>query len=552
MKKAVLYARCSTERQKEEKTINSQIAILKEKIKEDGNILVEQYIDEGWTGETLDRPALGKLREDARNGAYEILYIYHLDRLSRELGNQLYAVNEFKRYDIEIYTSQGKLEDDPNNKLLMQMQGIVAEQEKLRILERTRTGKLQKAKRGVVVGSIAPYGYIYIKKQGRKDGYYLINQKEAEIIKNIYNWFIELRSIRAVVKKLQKEQIAPPNNTKWGKSTVHRILHREDYIGTTYYNKYYAVETKNGRERKYKKIVRTGRRLRDKKDWIPISVPSIIDKEIYLLAQSILGKNRESVRRGTTREYLLSGLISCDICGSPFCSNPCHDNLFYRCNNRNKTFPLPKTCDSKMIGTNKLDNIIWETTLKTFTNPDIVFKHLNDVVSSHNQSLSQINRKIGNIDDNLKSIKNKENKLVDVFSEGLIDKAVFTQKIDELKAEETKQRGEVEYLEKIRNSNIDKRVAKKEINYFCKLAKKNLEGFDFEKRKQLLNLMVEKVILNTKEKRIRIKAVLPFISDIKLPIQEKVGLSYLTSLCRGLRGPAKPCLPKPCQLFCRI
>lgn len=528
-KKAVLYARCSTERQKEEKTINSQIVILKEKIKEDGNVLIEQYIDEGWTGETLDRPALDKLRIDARNGTFEILYIYHLDRLSRELGNQLYAINEFKRYDIEIYTSQGKLEDDPNNKLLMQMQGIVAEQEKLRILERTRTGKIQKAKRGVVVGSISPYGYTYIKKQGTKDGYYLINQAEAETVRKIFNWFIELRSIRAVTKKLQDEKITPPNNLRWSKSTLHRILHREDYIGTTYYNKYYAVETKNGRERKYKKIVRTGRRLRDRKDWIPISVPSIIEKDIYLLVQGILDKNREVVRRRSNNEYLLAGLISCEICGSPFCGNPCHDHTFYRCNNRQKTFPLPRTCNSKMIATDKLDKMVWETIENAYTKPDMILKYLNDVVSNHNQSLSNVNKKMGDIEDILRSIKVKENKLVDVFSEGLITKEVFTQKIDELKLEEARYKNEIEYLEKIRNSNIDKRLAKKEINHFSKMAKKNLENLDFEKRKQFLNFMVEKVVLNTKEKKIRIKAVLPFISHIKLPIKQKVGLLSLTS-----------------------
>ena len=533
MKKTVLYVRVSSDRQKEEKTINSQISILKEKIKEDGNVLIEKYIDEGWSGETLDRPSLTKLREDARNGGFEVLYIYHLDRLSRELGNQLYAVNEFKRYGIEIYTTQGKLEDDPSNKLLMQMHGIVAEQEKIRILERTRTGKLQKAKRGVVVGSIAPYGYIYIKKQNKKDGYYLINKKEAEIVNKIFNWFIELRSIRAVVKKLYIEKISPPNNKKWGKSTIHRILHREDYIGTTYYNKHYAVETKKGRDRKYKKIVRTGRRLRDKNEWIPISVPSIINKETFLLTQSILAKNKESVRRSTKREYLLSGLIVCDVCNSPFCSNPCHNHLFYRCNNRDKTFPLPKTCDSKMISANKLDKMIWDTIKKTFTDPDIILNYLNDVVSGHNQSLGQVNRKLNSFNSNLQNIKTKENKLVDVFSEGLIEKEVFANKIDELKAEETKLKDEIAYLEKIRNSNIDKRTAKKEINYFCKLIKKNIDSLDFEKRKMFLNIMAENIVINTKEKRFRIKAILPFISHINLPIQHKVGLSSLTPLCLG-------------------
>ncbi|MDD2890868.1 MAG: recombinase family protein [bacterium] len=524
MKKTVIYARVSTERQKEEQTIESQIAVLEEKIKQDGNILIEKYLDEGWSGETVDRPALDKLRADAKNNVFETIYIYHLDRLSRELSNQLYVVGELKRLGIEIYTAQGKLEDDPNNRLLMQMQGIVAEQEKLRILDRTRGGRLQKAKRGVVVGSIAPYGYIYTKEIGKKDGCYVVNKKEAEIIKLIFELFLKFQSVRSVVKELHKISISSPQGgSKWGKSTIHRILTRDDYTGTAYYNKFMAVETRKSMERKYKKIVRTGRRLRDRDQWIPIAVPAIIDNGTFLLAQKILTSNKQKLRRTPKYQYLLSGLVSCEQCGSSFGGNPCHGHLFYRCSNRDKNFPLLRECSSGMINAEKLDNLVWTNIRKVILQPELILRHVDKLIANNQLSAGEINSKIESLNSEADKNKERESKLIDVYSEQLITKQQFIEKVEFLKKERERIVGEISLLAEKKNSSIDKGLAKREIKHFCHLAKKKFDGLDFEARKQFIKLVVDGVVLNVMEKRASIKTIIPFIS------QAKVGLLATTS-----------------------
>lgn len=536
MKKAVYYARVSSDRQKEEKTIDSQVAILKERIKEDGNILVGEFIDEGWSGETIDRPELCKLREGIKNNEFEAVYIYHLDRLSRELGNQLFIISEIKRYGVEIYTSQGKLEDDPNNRLLMQMQGIVAEQEKIRILERTRGGRLQKAKRGVVVGSLSPYGYDYIKKEEKKDGYYVVNKKEAEIVKKIFNLFIELRSIRAVVKRLQDEKVSPPTkgNIKWGKSTIHRILTREDYIGIAYYNKFSAVETKNSRERKFKKIVRTGRKLREKKEWIPILITPILNKEIFLLVQNILNKNKESKRRESTRQYLLSGLIKCDVCGSTYCSNPHKNYLSYRCNNRIKNFPLPKDCDGSMIKTEKMDNLVWESVKEAILKPEIILKHLEKHADKHNMSFNSAEDKIIENEKRINELEKKQDKLVDVFGEGLIEKDVFIRKTNELNKELETAKDNILNLKEVKNTSIDKKIIRTKVRHFCTIAKNRMDNFSFEEKKQFLNIVLDGIKLNTVSRTIKIQTIIPLISR---PFSLPSALSSLTSLGYGQQPP---------------
>lgn len=539
MKKAVLYARVSSDKQKDEKTIDSQIAVLKERIKADSNILLEEFIDDGWTGETLERPELSRLREKARNSEFEAVYIYHLDRLSRELGNQLFVVGELKRLGIEIYTSQGRLEDDPNNRLLMQMQGIVSEQEKLRILDRTKTGRLQKAKRGVVVGSLAPFGYIYIKKDKNKDGYYLVHKKEADVVKKVFGWFVELKSIRAVTKKLQEEGVESPQKTgKWGKSTVHRILTREDYVGTAYYNKYYAVETKAGRDRQYKKIVRTGRRLRDKNEWVPIQVPSIVDKGVFNLAQLILSRNKDTKRRPTNRQYLLSGLLQCELCNSPYTGNPKKNYLSYRDSNRLKKFPLPKDCGSGMVKTEKIDGIVWESIREAVLNPQLILRHLDVLTNKHRVSIAGTDRKMSELYKHLDTLKQKKDKVLDVYSEGVISKESFIEKINDIAKEVKVVEAELGGLANTKNHKVDRKLVMNGVKHFCRLAEKRIDTFDFDKRKQFINLVTDKILIDTNNKTIRIKTSIPYMEASFVP---SGGLSSTTCSCLGPRAAARRC-----------
>ena len=166
MKRVAIYCRVSSALQEREKTIESQLAELREVCKDFQ--IVKEYIDNGWSGETLDRPALDNLRNDAKEGLFEVVCIHAIDRLSRNLHYQGILVEEFKKRDIEVLIKDKKIEDTAEAELLLNMLGAVAQYEKAKILERTKRGKLYKARRGVVVGTRGPFGYDYIKKTKEK------------------------------------------------------------------------------------------------------------------------------------------------------------------------------------------------------------------------------------------------------------------------------------------------------------------------------------------------------------------------------------------------
>ena len=166
MKKVAIYARVSTETQEQQKTIESQLEELREICKKFQ--VVREYVDNGWSGETLARPALDRLRDDAKKGLFEAVYVHSVDRLSRNLYQQGILVEELRRRGIGIFIKDKPIDDTPEGKFVFNILGAVAEFEKEKILERTRRERLYKARTKGFVGYIPPLRLQLHKKDLRK------------------------------------------------------------------------------------------------------------------------------------------------------------------------------------------------------------------------------------------------------------------------------------------------------------------------------------------------------------------------------------------------
>jgi site-specific DNA recombinase len=159
--RAAVYARVSIPRQGREQTLESQLEALKVWAMENGHELSPEdvHTDEGYTGSRIDRPGLDALRDGAEDGAFEVIGVLSPDRLARKYAYQVLLLEEFKRHGLEVVFLHHPISDDPNDQLLLQIQGAIAEYERAMIAERFRGGKLQKARDGHYVGAKAPYGY---------------------------------------------------------------------------------------------------------------------------------------------------------------------------------------------------------------------------------------------------------------------------------------------------------------------------------------------------------------------------------------------------------
>ena len=190
--RVAVYARVSSEQQTESGTIASQVEALRERVRQDGFVLEEElcFLDEGYSGATLLRPALERLRDVAATGAVDRLYVHSPDRLARKYAYQILLLDEVRQCGVEVVFLNHEGGQSPEDELLLQVQGMVAEYERAKILERSRRGKLHAARRGSVnVLSGAPYGYRYLPAgDGGGSADYRVHLEEARVVRRIYEW----------------------------------------------------------------------------------------------------------------------------------------------------------------------------------------------------------------------------------------------------------------------------------------------------------------------------------------------------------------------------
>ena len=512
--RVAIYARVSTERQQKEQTINSQIKELEQYAKKKKYTIVKRYIDEGWSGSLLVRPALDELRDDCAKKEFEAVLITCPDRLARKYVYQEIVIEEIKKSGIEVIFLNRPIADTPEDQMLLGMQGLIAEYEREKIKERCRRGKLHKARKGLVIGGIAPYAYRYIKKTTEKDGYYEITQEEAKVVKQMFGLLVnEQMSTRGIAKYLTEHQIPPSKGgNRWVDSTVGGILRNETYAGTTYYNKGYCVETENNGASKYRRNKKNSRRMRPKDQWIPIKVPAIIDRRTWQLAQAQLKRNSELSPRNVKYQYLLQGLVFCGDCGCRYAGIPYNKTLFYRCSNRQRNFPLPPDCKRGCIKGEKLESAVWDSVCEAIKNPKLLMTQIKELRRKRVSRKDVLDGKIRKTESRISKVKNQEDRMLDAYTDGTVTLEQLRGQMDRIR--QNKQQLEEEKRRLIEEKNEYGSRAAKETNIkeFCELVEERLDSFGFQEKRKFLKLLIDKVWFEGD--CVRIEGAIPVYSDM--------------------------------------
>ncbi len=311
--KVALYARVSTKRQEKQGTIASQIEALREYAKAHNYAIVEDYIgqDDGYSGSLMARPELDRLRDGAQAGAFDAVLVLSPDRLSRKYAYLVLILEEFERFGTQVIFLEQPPADDPHTALLVQIQGAVAEYERTKLAERYRRGKLYRARQGEIFWDSIPYGYTRIPRRDGVPAHLVIDQQQANVVRKIFAWHAhEDMSIRQISKRLTREGHPTPKGGKqWGETTVHRILRREAYLGTLVYNRsaYVSVPATDGAPARMKKVAKP------ESEWIPISIPPLIERGIFERSQARHAPNQQFSPRNLKEEHwLLRRLLRCE------------------------------------------------------------------------------------------------------------------------------------------------------------------------------------------------------------------------------------------------
>jgi site-specific DNA recombinase len=441
-KTAAIYARVSSDRQKEEGTIASQKAALLEHAQGQGFIVPPEWIfeDEGYSGTVLTRPGLERLRDLAAEGQIETVLIYAPDRLSRRYAYQVLLIEEFARHGVQALFVKSPTAQTPEEHLLLQFQGMIAEYERAQIVERTRRGRRHRAKEGLVnVFSAAPYGYRYIKKTEHSAAYFVIEESQAQVVRKIFELYTrEGWSMGAIARHLNEQKIPTClGKGPWQSASLWGMLRNPAYQGRAAYGKTQSCPSQRTHKatRQRGGISRRGSGKEvDKSQWIEIAVPALVSAETFALAQERLAQNRQLSLRNTKEPSLLQGLLVCQQCGYGLyrsgTGEPSRRRLYYRCGGNDRERGL--VCSCRMIRLEYLDDLVWRQTLELLRSPELIRAELERRrIESLNSS--PVQQRKDQLERELSRAKQQMDKLLDAYQEDLLSLSGLRERAPALK-----------------------------------------------------------------------------------------------------------------------
>ena len=519
--KAAIYARVSTDKQGRDQTVDSQLEALRRWATARGHELEDDhvYIDEGYSGARLDRPALDRLRDAAREGEFDVLGVYSPDRLARRYAYQVLLLEEFRRAGCDVAFVHRPISDDPHDQLLLQIQGAVAEYERALLGERFRRGKLQKARAGQFIGVHAPYGYRRLPRRDGAAGRLAVDETEAEVVRMLYGWLAEERlTLRQILKRLNAGPWLPRCGRRpWAAGTVHHILSDPVYAGTAYANRYeYAAASgpRGGREPGHGG--RGCRRLRPEEQWIPIAVPPLIDRTTAERAAAQLARNAAFAPRNSgRRDYLLRCLLTCGGCGLAMHGTtrptPGGERRYYRCGGKDcvrtgRARPCPRAC----LDGEALERAVWGHVRDLLADPERLIAQFQHLAAEVDRDASRERGPERRLVARLDGLARADARLLDAYQAEVISLEELTERRRQLAGQRHAFEHELERQRDLRRQRARAQGVLADLTAFRERVRGRLVEASFADKQAVLQLVVERVIVH--ESSLEIRHVIPLHS----------------------------------------
>jgi site-specific DNA recombinase len=539
---AAIYARVSSDAQAEEQTIDSQVAALREQVVKDNVSLRDEhcFLDDGISGSTLHRPALERLRDAAYVGGFQRLYVHSPDRLARKYAYQVLLVDELQKHGIEIVFLNRAIGASPEEDLLLQMQGMFAEYERAKIMERSRRGKRHAATRGSVnVLSAAPYGYRYItRREGDGQAAYEIDDGPAAVVRQVFEWVGRDRlSIGEVTRRLRAQGVKTATNKDWwDRASVWGMLKNPAYKGLASFGK-----TRTGPRRPQLRTQRghskTPRRTgstydTDARERVSIPVPAIVSEELFSAVETQLTENRQrgrESRRGA--KYLLQGLVECACCGYAYYGKPVSRSsakgkvpyAYYRCVGTDAyRFGGQRVCENKQARTDKLDEAVWQDACELLRHPKLLRKEYERRLASPPDSSSQSSLK-----KQIAVAQRSVDRLIDAYADGVLARGEFDPRLERARHRLSTLNEQLATLETESREQSALREALACLDSFTDSIASNLETADWTTRREVLRTLIDRVLIEQEQIRIVYRINFPLFAKKA----SKVGKEKVLHFC---------------------
>jgi site-specific DNA recombinase len=505
-----IYARVSSDQQAEAGTIDSQIGALHERLEQDGLSVADAlaFVDEGYSGASLIRPGLERLRDVVAMQGIDRLYVCDPDRLARKYAYQALLMDEFQRAGVDVVLLNRAIGDSPEDDLLLQVQGMIAEYERAKILERSRRGKRHAARSGdVAVLAGAPYGYHYVTKQeGGGQARYEIALDEARVVRQVFAWIGQERlTIGEVCRRLQAaSERTRTGRTTWDRMTILGILRNPAYKGQAAYGK-----TKTGPMRPKLRPQRgdpaipkrpKSTRNTPTEEWIYIPVPALVSEALFEAVQQQLDENRQRARqRKRGASYLLQGLIVCAQCGYSYYGKPVSNKgahgkprryAYYRCiGTDGYRFGGERVCNNHPVRTDTLDQTVWAEVCQLLADTG----RLEQEYQRRLKAPAPGNDDLKTVESQLAKVRRSIARLIDSYTDGFIEKAEFEPRIQRLRQRIADLENKAHSLADEANRQAQMRSVITRLEEFAGKVKDGLAAADWNQKRDLIRTMVQRI-----------------------------------------------------------
>jgi site-specific DNA recombinase len=437
---AVVYARVSSDQQTLGYSLQTQIEAGRVYAQHRNYKVLGEFSDD-YTGESLDRPSLDKLRDFVADNHVDALLIYDIDRFARSMIYFMLLEEEFRRYGIKVEYVNGGYDDTDEGQLQKQIRAAIAEYERKKIIERSKRGKRGKAKSGYVnVGARPPYGY-KVKTEPHKQ-WLIVDDEEAIIVVMVFEWYTvgdgdsKPFAVNAIARRLTKMGV-PTRGDKvahvakkqkkgvWTNGMIRHILTCEAYTGIWHYGKTQIIKDAKVPRRKpgKKQSLGTKQVARPREEWIAVPVPSIIDRETFEIVQERLSKNpRFAAGRPATHRYLLSRRLRCSKCGYVLRGKTAKDYQYYVCNSQYKKIT---DCDLLTFQGGLTDETVWNWLKHKLQHPELIAAGIREEQKARARATKPLQDRLSMIEDMLKDTDRQYSMLVDLYLEQNIPKEMY-------------------------------------------------------------------------------------------------------------------------------